>query len=88
MAIEDAPVLADLLALGHDTSEALQRYESLRIPRTSRIVKQSRQFGRVGQWRHPIATGLRALAVRATPDFVMRQQFDQQIGYDATSVVG
>lgn len=88
MAIEDALVLADLLAQADTRQAALARYERLRVGRTSRIVRQSRRFGRIGQWQNRLAVGLRRLAIGATPDFVMRRQLLDQIDYDATRVVG
>jgi 2-polyprenyl-6-methoxyphenol hydroxylase-like FAD-dependent oxidoreductase len=87
MAIEDAQVLADSLAYEASIPEALQTYERLRIPRTSRIVEQSLRFGRMGQWKNPVAVGLRSLAFRPAPSFVMKRQLLQQIAYDATTAV-
>lgn len=86
MAIEDAVVLAD--ALVHESIEAgLSTYERLRVPRISKVVEQSLRFGRVGQWQS-LAVGLRSLAVRAAPTFIMKKQLLDQIADDATAVVG
>ena len=46
MAIEDAMVLARCLAGIDDTEAALSRYETLRIGRTSEIVRKSADNGR------------------------------------------
>jgi salicylate hydroxylase len=43
MAIEDAVVLGECLAAGHDAEGALRRYEQLRRPRASMIQAQSRR---------------------------------------------
>lgn len=53
---------------------ALRAYEAGRIPRTSAIVRQSRQVGVVGQWEHPLAVRLRTtLARRVIPRLQERQ---------------
>lgn len=88
-AIEDAVVLARHLGAIADGEEehgpragaatdqvtmALRAYEAGRIPRTSAIVRQSRQVGAIGQWEHPLAVRLRAtLARRVIPRLQERQ---------------
>jgi 2-polyprenyl-6-methoxyphenol hydroxylase-like FAD-dependent oxidoreductase len=73
-ALEDAVVLARCLAAGADTPAALRAYEAERMPRTRRIVQQSRRIGSIGQWENPWACGLRDLLTRMTPTrFIMRQ---------------
>ena len=63
-AIEDAIVLADCLADAADPITALRRYERARIPRTARIVAESRRFGAVAQLENRVACGLRDFALR------------------------
>lgn len=57
--------------------------EAERKARCDGIVRQSRSFGRVGGWSHPVAVALRELSNRATPGFVLERVMRRQIGYDA-----
>jgi 2-polyprenyl-6-methoxyphenol hydroxylase-like FAD-dependent oxidoreductase len=66
-AIEDAVVLAQCLAGEPEVGAALRRYESARIPRTTRIVLLSRRFGQIGQLQSPLLCRLRDAVVRMTP---------------------
>ncbi|MBX3268749.1 MAG: FAD-dependent monooxygenase [Sandaracinaceae bacterium] len=85
MAIEDAIVLARALA-AHPTdhARAFAAYERARMPRTSRIVEQSRRVGRIGGWSSAPLVALRSLAFAATPDFLVDRVMRAQLGYDAT----
>ncbi len=83
MAIEDAGVLAEVLAGADTLGAALARYESLRIPRTSKLVREAYRFGKIGQWRNPVAVWLRGALVRMAPDSVMRNQLIDKVAYDA-----
>jgi 2-polyprenyl-6-methoxyphenol hydroxylase-like FAD-dependent oxidoreductase len=64
-AIEDAVVLADCLNRGSDVAEALRAYESRRIPRTRRVVRESRQAGTIAQWSNPLACRIREALLRS-----------------------
>lgn len=55
MAIEDADVLARELCNG-SVADALQRYQTLRRPRVSRVWKTARQAGRIYHLGGPMAT--------------------------------
>jgi len=66
-AIEDAVVLDLCLARTDDVAAAFKDYESRRIDRTARVVREARRFGRVGQLENGLARSLRNLAVRWTP---------------------
>jgi 2-polyprenyl-6-methoxyphenol hydroxylase-like FAD-dependent oxidoreductase len=60
-ALEDAAVLTRLAA-GADTAAVpalLDRYTALRLARTSRVVRLSRQMGRMSTWSSPAAVALR-----------------------------
>jgi 2-polyprenyl-6-methoxyphenol hydroxylase-like FAD-dependent oxidoreductase len=71
MAIEDAAVLDEVLAVGGgDVGGALAEYEHRRRPRVERIREQSWRFGRLAQWQNPAACVLRDALVRLTPDRV------------------
>ncbi len=80
-ALEDAVALADALAAHDDIAMALRDYERRRIPRTSRIVLQSRRIGQIGQWSNPLACSLRDSLLRNL--FAPRQAaaIDPIVGY-------
>ena len=78
-ALEDAVVLARCLAQHSDVVVALRQYESLRIARSSAIVRQSRQLGWVGQWQHPWAVRVRELLLRSTPPAVQLRQIERVV---------
>jgi len=67
MALEDAWVLARELARAPTVAQALQTYETIRVPRVRAIHRASRLFGRVAQWEHPAACALRNTMFRAIP---------------------
>lgn len=73
MAIEDAAVLANLLAT-QAVEKALQQYEVQRMKRTQQIVRTSYQLGKVAQWENPILQTLRNAAFRRMPTSVQQQQ--------------
>lgn len=66
-AIEDAVVLDLCLSATDDIAAAFRDYESRRIERTARVVREARRFGRVGQLENGAARALRNFAVRMTP---------------------
>jgi 2-polyprenyl-6-methoxyphenol hydroxylase-like FAD-dependent oxidoreductase len=83
MAIEDAAVLAELLAKSATLDQALSDYERIRVPRTTKLVNESYRFGQVGQWTHPLAVWLREAAVRLAPRKLMGAQLVDKVAYDA-----
>jgi 2-polyprenyl-6-methoxyphenol hydroxylase-like FAD-dependent oxidoreductase len=58
-ALEDAVVLANCLSRTGPAEAALRQYESLRIPRTTAIVRKSREAGRILQLDRPGLESLR-----------------------------
>jgi 2-polyprenyl-6-methoxyphenol hydroxylase-like FAD-dependent oxidoreductase len=70
MAIEDAAVLDEVLASGSEVGAARAEYERRRLPRVERIRDQSWRFGRLAQWRHPLACAVRDTLVRLIPERV------------------
>jgi 2-polyprenyl-6-methoxyphenol hydroxylase-like FAD-dependent oxidoreductase len=67
-AVEDALALATCLAAQPSNPKAaFQDFEARRRPRTTRIVEQSWQLGRLGQLEHPLLTGLRDAVLRRVP---------------------
>jgi 2-polyprenyl-6-methoxyphenol hydroxylase-like FAD-dependent oxidoreductase len=64
-AIEDAVVLAACLGNSDYVDSALRDYQDRRIPRTSRLVLQSRRIGAMAQWENALLCFVRNAAVRA-----------------------
>jgi 2-polyprenyl-6-methoxyphenol hydroxylase-like FAD-dependent oxidoreductase len=59
MALEDAVVLASCLRTVHPVESALREYERLRIPRSSAVVRDSWQAGRILQLDQPALESIR-----------------------------
>lgn len=83
MAIEDAVVLARCLHENDDLATALAAYEAQRLPRTSRMVKTSWQVGRLAQLESPFLIWLRNLALKSTPQSVVRKQMLANASFEA-----
>lgn len=81
-ALEDAVVLAKQVQATADLPAALRAYEAARIPRTTRIVNQSRQIGAVGQWTNPLAVAGRNWLVKHLLAHLQYQQFAPIVGYE------
>lgn len=75
MAIEDAAVLANLIESSWPVEEAFKLFEQKRIRRTTKIVNDSWQIGKMAQWENPLATSLRNLAISLVPKRVADNQF-------------
>ncbi|MEU7990824.1 FAD-dependent monooxygenase [Streptosporangium canum] len=58
-ALEDAVTLTALLESETDLGSALTAYDQQRRPRTQQLVRASAQFGRIAQWRNPLAATVR-----------------------------
>lgn len=80
-AIEDAVVVAHLLARDADVPAALAAYTKARRRRTVRIGRRSRRVGELARLSHPFAVSLRNLAVRATPRAVAMRGLDTVLGW-------
>jgi 2-polyprenyl-6-methoxyphenol hydroxylase-like FAD-dependent oxidoreductase len=74
-AIEDAVILGDCLRDVADIPAALRKYEFRRIPRTRRVVHESRQAGKIAQWSNPLACRFREALLRSR--YVARKQAEQ-----------
>jgi 2-polyprenyl-6-methoxyphenol hydroxylase-like FAD-dependent oxidoreductase len=85
-AIEDAVVLAGCLAQSAQVPNALQRYEGLRRGRTTRITRQARQVGMVGQWRNPALVWLRNRLARWLLPRLQDRQLAPILNYEADRV--
>ncbi len=66
-AIEDAVVLDLCLSAADDVGSAFKDFETRRLRRTARVVREARRFGRVGQMDNGFGRALRDLALRAAP---------------------
>ncbi|GGP51264.1 monooxygenase [Streptomyces sindenensis] len=80
-AIEDAVVLAHLLAGDTGVPAALAAYTEARLGRTTRISRRSRRMGDFARLSHPLAVSVRNFAVRATPSAVTTRGLDTLLGW-------
>jgi 2-polyprenyl-6-methoxyphenol hydroxylase-like FAD-dependent oxidoreductase len=84
-AIEDAVELAQALDSEPDAASALARYSALRSPRTAAVVRRSRQMSVVAHLSNPIASGMRNVALRATPTSAAVRRLSPVVGYRVTA---
>ncbi|MGW6578179.1 FAD-dependent monooxygenase [Streptomyces globisporus] len=80
-AIEDAVVLAHLLAGDTGVPAALAAYTEARHGRTTRISRRSRRMGDLARLSRPLAVSVRNFAVRATPSAVTTRGLDTLLGW-------
>lgn len=82
MAIEDGLVLARSMAQhGGNYPPAFRQYEQERRRRTTRVVRMSHWFGRVGSMTSPAAVRGRQLVMRLTPAPAMAATFRQAVAF-------
>jgi 2-polyprenyl-6-methoxyphenol hydroxylase-like FAD-dependent oxidoreductase len=81
-ALEDAVVLAACLCAAPAVPAALRAYEARRIPRTSAIVRQSRQAGQIGQWANPLAVRVREWLFRVAGPRFQPRMLDPILRYE------
>ncbi|MGW7093437.1 FAD-dependent monooxygenase [Streptomyces sp. NPDC054874] len=84
-AIEDAVVVAHLLARDTDVPAALAAYSKARHRRTTLISRRSRRMGELARLSHPLAASIRNLALRATPRVVALRALDTVLGWQPPS---
>jgi 2-polyprenyl-6-methoxyphenol hydroxylase-like FAD-dependent oxidoreductase len=75
-AVEDAAVLAGCLAQANGIESAFQAFNNQRRPRTTRIVNQSWQLGKVAQMQQPWLVSLRNAVMRRVPTSVNNRQME------------
>jgi 2-polyprenyl-6-methoxyphenol hydroxylase-like FAD-dependent oxidoreductase len=81
--IEDAVVLARSLREETNVPAALRSYERQRQPRTAHMQKLSRNVGRWGMWKHPVAVAARNVGTRLTlGNPIAVRQFEKDLAYD------
>ena len=85
MAIESGEVLAHSLQNEKHLEQALQHYQKLRIPRTSRITKESWRVGKIATIRNPLLMWLRNCFVRFTPNALPLRKLQKVFDYDIYS---
>lgn len=72
-ALEDAATLCALL-IRHQPTEALNRYDRVRRPRTQHIARQSHNIGVVAQWSHLPLVRLRETGMTIAPNWLLSRQ--------------
>jgi FAD-dependent urate hydroxylase len=81
-AIEDALELACEVSRHTKLAAALQAYEARRLGRTSRIVRQSRRIGRMGQLENAFGRRLRNSFIKLIPASAQLKQLEWILGYE------
>jgi 2-polyprenyl-6-methoxyphenol hydroxylase-like FAD-dependent oxidoreductase len=75
MAIEDAVILSNLVESRATAEEAFRMFEEKRIRRTTKIVNDSWQLGKMAQWENPVMASLRNLMISLAPKSMADNQF-------------
>jgi 2-polyprenyl-6-methoxyphenol hydroxylase-like FAD-dependent oxidoreductase len=81
-AIEDAFVLAEQFEKAVSITEALDRYERIRMPRVKWIVNTAWSLGQVAHWQNPVARWARNSALRWMPSSLTVRQEDRLYNFD------
>ncbi|HZI25105.1 MAG TPA: FAD-dependent monooxygenase [Chryseolinea sp.] len=83
MAIEDAAILANTISDSQSVEQAFAAFERKRIHRTTTIVNESWQLGRVAQWENRLLISLRNTLLQLTPSSVAEKQirFIQNVSF-------
>ncbi|PTX99890.1 hypothetical protein DB346_18955 [Verrucomicrobia bacterium LW23] len=88
--LEDAVVLARHMApwakrktrKRERVEEVLRLYEAERLPRTTRLVKESWNFGTTSLWSSPLAVALRDMLMSLMPPSIVARGFDRNMNFD------
>lgn len=86
MAIEDAAILAPLLMTEPSAESTLARFTMMRRPRMQRVVKRSRNNGRIYHLEWPFSAA-RNLVIRAGGAQMQLRRLDWLYGYDSVPEV-
>lgn len=73
-AMEDAIVLANVLAKYDTMAAALKRYDKLRVKHTAKVIKRSRKIGRIAQKEGRVSMALRNRFARKLPVWIVVRQ--------------
>jgi 2-polyprenyl-6-methoxyphenol hydroxylase-like FAD-dependent oxidoreductase len=76
-AVEDAYVLANLLAQEKTVEDAFVAYEKLRIKKAHFIVNSSWTLGKVAHYKNPLAVWLRNNVLKVMPQWMNEKQMDK-----------
>lgn len=74
MAIEDAAIMANVVASAKSVKEGFVTFEKRRLKRTRTIINKSWQLGRISQWENPLLIAMRNSLFRLAPDSVAEKQ--------------
>ncbi|KRG08139.1 FAD-dependent monooxygenase [Staphylococcus sp. NAM3COL9] len=72
-AMEDAIVLANCLQ-SYSFDEALQRYDKLRVKHTKKVIKRSRNLGKLAQRKNKLIVAVRNKVAKALPNKLVTNQ--------------
>jgi 2-polyprenyl-6-methoxyphenol hydroxylase-like FAD-dependent oxidoreductase len=72
-ALEDAVALGLVLRADADPTAALRRYESVRGPRTSKVVRLGPRIARMTTTRSRVVQTVRSLALRTIPEAILQR---------------
>ncbi|MEL6133626.1 MAG: FAD-dependent monooxygenase [Bacteroidota bacterium] len=86
MAIEGAFLLSKCLDQLDSMQEAFQAYQNLHLKRTTEIVKQSLQSGKIGQLENQMAIKARNAVISHMPRKIVMRMMDRFFGYNVTQV--
>lgn len=81
-AIEDGFILARCIAESGLNETALKAYESARIPRTTKIVQQSWNFGVSAKWENSLAVWFREKLLASMPESITGKVLRENVCYD------
>lgn len=76
-AIEDVAILAKLLKVNEDIETAFLQFEQKRMPRTTFIVNQSEQIGKIAQISNGFLIKIRNFALRLVPKSIQDKGLDK-----------
>lgn len=87
MAIEGAFLLSKCLnCFNNNFTKAFNQYENLHFNRSSAVIKQSLQNGKIGQLENSIAIKTRNILIKSIPEKFVLKMLDKFFDYDVTSV--
>lgn len=86
MAIEGAFLLAKCMGHFESSHEAFARYQDLHYHRSSSVVKQSLQNGKMGQLENGAAIKARNTMIKALPEKLLLKMLDKYFAFDVRRV--
>ncbi len=86
MSIEGAFLLSKCISNFNDCKTAFGKYENYHFKRSSDVVKQSLQNGKLGQLNNNIAIKARNTMIKSLPEKLALKMLDKFFDYDVTSI--